>query len=228
MVPRKSKENHWRKYNLPRYTTILGKFTMNVKDLFHTNEKRKLPMHFKPEGWVHLDLSNGRSYIFLDFIIHERKGVIMKRIILFFLTMSAAISFLAYRIVDDTATGILKQLGINNDDAKEYIWSNIVRASFSHPTTNEIKALAAGDRPAIVRQLAAYAQQYITSEEFNKRYQEYRLGMKPEPPEKPKSMDELRQEQKAQFHHSIEELEKTKKSFAADHQKQFDDYIHQI
>ena len=52
--------------------------------------------------------------------------------------------------------------------------------------------------------------------------------MKPAPPEKPKSMDELRQEQKAQLHHSIEELEKTKKSFAADQQKQFDDYIHQM
>ncbi len=152
----------------------------------------------------------------------------MKRVMLLFLTMSATISFLAYRMVDDTATGILKQLGINNDDAKEYIWSNIVRTSFSHPTTNEMRTLTAGNRPAIVRQLVAYAQQYITSEEFNKKYLEYRLGMKPEPPEKPKSMDELRLEQKAQLQHSIEEMEKTKKSFAADQQKQFDDYIHQM
>jgi len=152
----------------------------------------------------------------------------MKRTILLFLTMSASISFLAYRIVDDTATGILKQLGINNDDAKEYVWSNIIRASFSHPTTNEMKALTAADRPAIVRQLVAYAQHYVKSEEFSKKYQEYRLGMKPEPPEKPKSMDELRQEQKTQLQHSIEEMEKTKKTFAADQQKQFDDYIHQM
>ena len=185
-------------------------------------------MHYKTVSWVHLDLTNGRTYISFDFIIHKRKEVIMKRITLLFLIMSLSISFLAYRTIDDTANDILKQLGINTDDAKEYIWSNVIRASFSHPTTNEMKALAAGDRPAIVRQLVVYAQHYVTSDEFSKKYQEYRIGMKPAPPEKPKSMDELRQEQKTQLHHSIEEMEKTKKSFAADQQKQFDDYIHQM
>ena len=152
----------------------------------------------------------------------------MKSIIWLLLTLCAAISFLAYRTIDKKATDVLKQLGIQNDEAKDYIWSNIVRDSFSHPTTNEMKALAAGDRPAIVRQLFVYAQQYAKGEEFNTRYQEYRLGMKPEPPEKPKSMNDLRQEQKTQIQHSIEELEKTKKSFAADQQKQFDGYIQQM
>ena len=152
----------------------------------------------------------------------------MKHIILLFLTMSAAISFLAYRTIDDTANGILNQLGINTIDAKEYIWSNVIRASFSHPNTNEMKALAADDRPAVVRQLVVYAQHYVTSKEFNKKYQEYRLGMKPAPPERPKSMDELRQGQKTQLQHSIKEMEKTKKTFADDQQKQFDDYIHQM
>jgi hypothetical protein len=54
----------------------------------------------------------------------------MKRIMLLFLPMSAAISFLAYRTADDTATGILKRLGINNEDAKEYISSNMIKALF--------------------------------------------------------------------------------------------------
>ena len=185
-------------------------------------------MNYKTEDRHHLDLSNGRPYIFLEFIIHEKKGVLMKRIMLLLLTMTAAMSFLAYRTIDDTSTGILKQLGINTDDAKECVWSNVIRASFSHPTTNEMKALASGDRPAVVQQLVSYAQQYVRSEEFNKKYLEHRLGLKPEPPEKPKSMDELRQEQKAQLQHSIEEMEKAKKSFAAEQQKQFDDNIHQM
>jgi hypothetical protein len=191
-------------------------------------KKRKLPMHYKTEGWVHLELSKGRSYIFFDSIIQFTKEVIMRPIMLLFLAMCAVVSFLAFRAIDDVGSGFLKQLGINTDDAKEYIWSNVIRASFSHPTTNEMKALAAGDRPAIVRQLVVYAQHYVTSDEFSKKYQEYRIGMKPAPPEKPKSMDELRQEQKTQLHHSIEEMEKTKKTFAADQQKQFDDYIHQM
>jgi hypothetical protein len=152
----------------------------------------------------------------------------MKSILCLLLTVCAAISFLAYRTIDSAASSVLKQLGIQNDEAKDYIWSNIIRTSFTFPTTNEMKALAAGNRTAIVRQVFTYAQQYVAGEEFNIRYREYRLGMKPEPPEKPKSMDELRQEQKTQIKHSIEELEKTKKSFAADQQKQFDEYIQQM
>lgn len=128
---------------------------------------------------------------------------------------------LAFRVVDQKETQVLKQLGLSEEDAKDYVWLDFSHTIFSYPRTEQILALARGDRPAIVRQVVEFAKSYAKSDEFRKRYETFREGKKPEAPEPPKSMDEQRKEQKEQLQKSLKEIEDNLKNATPEQREQY-------
>ena len=85
--------------------------------------------------------------------------------------------------------------------------------------------MALGDRVAMVETVGDYVKKFVSSEEFKKRYNEYRESKKPSPPEKPKSANELKSQHKEELKKNIEEIKETKSQMPADQQAIFDESI---
>lgn len=82
-----------------------------------------------------------------------------------------------------------------------------------------------GERSSFVQVVGDYAKQYTASREFVETYNEYREGKKPNEPEKPKTVAELKKEHKDGIINSIAEMEKTKSQVSSDQKAMYDDII---
>ncbi|MBX2991093.1 MAG: hypothetical protein KF749_07995 [Bacteroidetes bacterium] len=110
----------------------------------------------------------------------------------------------------------LERVGISPTISKDCIYYSISGGYLNYPSPSRLKQIATGDRAAAVREIAAFAKEFTKSDDFRKRYIEYRENQKPEPPEKPKPMAQQRAELKAQMQQSIKETESNMKSLSAD------------
>lgn len=143
----------------------------------------------------------------------------MKKVLILLLAVSFSLSFYAFKSFEQRAGAALQKLGIPDEIAKDCIWSSFSGRYLSYPNTTSLRKIAVGDRAAAVREVAEYAKAYTRSEDFKKKYLEYRTGMKPTPPEKPKPMAQQRKEQKESMQTSIKETETIMKSMPADQQE---------
>ncbi len=132
---------------------------------------------------------------------------------------------LAFHLSDDESTQLLKKLGVPEEDARDYVWLDFSHAIFSYPRTDQILAIAKGDRPAVVKGLVEFAKAYTQSEDFRKRYETFRQAKKPEPPDPQKSMYQLRQEQKEQLKRNLDEVESGAKNAPPEMKEQYDKLI---
>ena len=120
---------------------------------------------------------------------------------------------------------ILAQLQMSEDYAQEMIWSNCSYSTFYYPNPRELKSIAAGERAEIVKAVGKYVKEYVSTEKFIKKYNAYCETQKPIPPEKPKTAEELKNQQRENFKQTIETMKETKKSLAADQQAAMDETI---
>ena len=142
----------------------------------------------------------------------------MKTIMLLFLSVFILSAFIAGRIIDEQAVNILKQLKLSEDNAKSEIFSDIAGPAFYFPNVKELKSVAEGDRAATVQVVGKYVKDYTSTEEFKNRYNDYRESLKPSSPEKPKSMEELKNQNREELKSSIEEMKVTKSQMPEDQQ----------
>lgn len=149
----------------------------------------------------------------------------MKKIILISLVFILSLGFYSSYIIDKSMTEILKQLSLSDESAKDYIWSDISYSNFGYPYAADLKNIAKGERNAIVKTVAQYVKEYSKTEAFKQKYMEFREVKKPAPPEKPKAMAEMRNEQKEQMKKSIEEMKKNMKNIPADQKQMFENII---
>jgi hypothetical protein len=149
----------------------------------------------------------------------------MKKItvVLFFLVLVSG--FYAARVIDDRAKTLLQTLKLSDDNAKSTIFSDISSVSFYLPGIKELKSIALNDRASQVNVVGQYVKEYTASEDFKKRYNEYRESRKPSPPEKPKTVEELKKGYKADIQKSLDEMKVSKSQVPADQQAMFDETI---
>jgi hypothetical protein len=149
----------------------------------------------------------------------------MKRVVLISLGIIASALFLAFKEAGDEGAAALAKFGIPEEIAKDCIWTSFSGQYLSYPDASNLKRVAVGDRATVVRNAVAYAKQYVRTRDFEKKYLEYRDGQKPTPPEKPKSMEEQRKEQKAQMQKVIKETEENIKAMPAEQQSTMKDIV---
>lgn len=116
------------------------------------------------------------------------------------------LSVFAAWALEPSAAGVLKRLAVTEASARESILANFTGRAFHVPGTS-LKSIAIGERAGIVRQMGQYTKEYTRTEAFRDAYRAYREGVKPSPPEKAKTMDELRTEQRQQLRKSIQDME---------------------
>ena len=139
----------------------------------------------------------------------------MRRALFLFLILIVVLPLLAHREFASTGGDVLRRLGVSDDAAHDCIWLSFSGMYLSYPNPATLKALARGDRAAIVKEIGAYARAYAGSDDFAKRYLEYRESRRPSPPKPPKSMEDLRKEQKGNLEKSIANAEESMKSMDA-------------
>jgi hypothetical protein len=149
----------------------------------------------------------------------------MKKLFFFFPLILILSGFYTAYIIEENTQSLLKKIKLSEDEAKNTIFSDISGPSFYFPGMRELKSIALNDRAAQVNIVGNYVKDFTKTEDFKKRYNEYRENMKPSAPEKPKTMAELKQENKQSLQQSIEEMKKTKASMPADQQAMFDETI---
>lgn len=149
----------------------------------------------------------------------------MKKI---FLLVTITILLLGYstgKLLDDKMKSLLKQISLSEESAKNSIFSNCSGPSFYLPNLKNLKGLASGERVLMVGTVGDYVKEFVSSKEFVKRYNEYRESKKPSPPEKPKSVNELKNQQKEDLKKSIQDMKTTKSQMPSDQQAMFDETI---
>ena len=133
--------------------------------------------------------------------------------------------FYTGKVIDDRVKSLLQTLKLSEDNAKQTIFSDISSPSFYFPGIKELKSIALNDRSLQVEVIGKYVKEFTTTEDFKKRYNEYRESRKPTTPEKPKTMEELKNENREQLKNSLEEMNTTKASMPEDQRAMFDESI---
>ena len=125
----------------------------------------------------------------------------MKKI--FFLIAVLTFGFTISHLYDEKVKNILTQLKISQDQAEMTIFQNLSGPGFYIPATSELKKIAMGDRPSIVLIAANYIKEETSSQNFIKKYNEYRESRKPTPPEKPQTAAEMKENYKKSINEAI-------------------------
>jgi len=150
----------------------------------------------------------------------------MKKFFFVFPVILIVAGFYAGHLIDENAKNLLKTIKLSEDDAKNTIFSDISSASsFYLPGIKELKSVAENDRASQVQAVGKFVKDFTKTEDFKNRYNEFRESKKPSPPEKPKTMEELKKENKKSIEKSLEEMKTTKASMPADQQAMFDETI---
>ena len=134
----------------------------------------------------------------------------MKKILIILPLLFIGAGFYAGKIIDDKAKNLLQTMKLSEDNAKNTIFSDISSSSFYLPGIKELKSIAENDRATQVEVIGKYVNDFTTTEDFKKRYNEYRESRKPSPPEKPKTSAELKEEYKNDLNKSIAETKANK------------------
>lgn len=149
----------------------------------------------------------------------------MKKLLIIYPVLIILLGFSYGKLVDDKAKSILKHFQLSEENAKDVIFSNTSGTSFYLPNYKAFKGMLIGDRISLIETAGKYIKEFTESDDFRKRYTEYRENKKPSAPEKPKSMEELRKQQKEDMAKSVTELENSKKNLPADQKNIFDETI---
>ena len=121
----------------------------------------------------------------------------MKKLFILFPAVILLFGFYAGNILDENAQTLLKKIKVSDNDAKNTIFSDIAGPSFYFPGIRELKSIALNDRAAQVEVIGNYVKDFTKTEEFTKRYNEFRESRKPTPPEKPQTATEMKKQYRA-------------------------------
>jgi len=136
-----------------------------------------------------------------------------------------AVGFYARHIIDDNANTLLKTIKLSENEAQNTIFSDISSSTFYLPGIKELKSIALNDRASQVQVLGEYVKDFTTTEDFKKRYNEFRESRKPSPPEKPKSSAELKKQYQSDIQKSIDEMKTAQSEASADQKAMYDETI---
>ena len=129
------------------------------------------------------------------------------------------------RLIDDRVKSLLKTLKLSENDVKETIFSDITSPSFYFPGIKELKGFGLNDRVSQVEVIGKYVKEFAASDDFKIRYNQYRELQKPTPPEKPKTMEQQKNEDRENLKNSLEEMKNAQASAPADQKAYFTESI---
>ncbi len=132
-------------------------------------------------------------------------------------------SFLSFRV--KPAGDFLAQLGIPKDQANRKINSGFLGGYLDYYGMRNLKNIAVGDRAAITKDVAAYAKQYVQTEDFKKEYALLKARYKPKPLQKIQTPEELKADMIKRAKETLASSIESQKKASGDTKKIFDQMI---
>lgn len=152
----------------------------------------------------------------------------MKRLFIILPVLFVVFGFVFIKQTDDKVARLLKQFNTSEDNAKQSILSDITGSSYYIPNLKLLKDMALGERVEMVSTLGNVVKDYLASNDFIKRYNEFREQKKPTRPETPKYAAELNKEYIDNLKKSLSEIENNAKNAPADQKAMYGDLINQF
>ncbi|HXG01058.1 MAG TPA: hypothetical protein VNL69_09730 [Bacteroidota bacterium] len=141
------------------------------------------------------------------------------------LALSIAFCICGFMYLQTRTVQALERVGISSALVKDCIWTSYSGGYLSYPSVSMLRQIAAGERAAVVGDIAAFAKSYSRSEEFRKKYREFREQQKPEQPKPPLSMAEQRRRDKENMQKQVREMQAQMKQAPAEHRPIFQQTI---
>ena len=152
----------------------------------------------------------------------------MKKLLFLIPVLFIVFGFISAKIVDDKIANLLKQFNISEDNAKQSILSDITGPSYYIPNLKLLKEMALNERTEMVSTLGNSIKDYLKSDDFIKRYNEFREEKKPSEPETPKYAAQLNKEYVDNLKKSLSEMEVNAKNAPSDQKAMYVDMIEQF
>ncbi len=104
----------------------------------------------------------------------------MLPVLSFILLMLTSLTWFGFHMAEEVESGILETLGLSEEVAGKYVFDSFERG---YPVVSARigRKIAAGDRAAAMREVCAYVKSYTQSDDFRKRWQDYRESYRPKP-----------------------------------------------
>lgn len=132
--------------------------------------------------------------------------------VFFLVTIALAILFSSFRLnrINDD---VWKLLGISRQSGNEKIKSSFLHGYLYYYGVKNIKNMMADDRSSLATNLLVYTKQYVSSDLFQREYEEMRKREQPqEPVMKPlRTLEEIQKAEIGKTERSIREMEKNRK-----------------
>jgi hypothetical protein len=147
---------------------------------------------------------NIRSKFTTDLKIIKEIHLVKKYLFLLVILTSG---FTLNHLYTEKVKSLLTQMKLSEKDAGMNIFSNLSNPSFYIPGASGLKGIVKGERPSMVLAAADYIKQQTKTEDFIKRYNEYREMKKPDAPKKPETVAEMKEKYRNSMKEGIVNME---------------------
>lgn len=138
--------------------------------------------------------------------------------------VSLAVAVLSFTV----AATFLEELKIAEADAEDGIWRSFSYGAYGGPMSATWHNLAVPARVAMVKEIGTFARNYTRSEDFRKRYAEYREQQKPGAPKPFVGVEGIKKEQRESLTKSIRESKESMKGLTGDVRKGMEEAVKQM
>lgn len=149
----------------------------------------------------------------------------MRKLGLLFPVLLLLLGFTAGQSADQTLSNLLLQFETNEEKAKSDIFYAVTDSSYVIPNAKLLRDISARERVKVIGLMGKNLKEYLASNEFLERYNQFREDNKPAVPEAPKYSAQLKDELREALKKSIAEIERNKAQVAEDQQAMFDEII---
>lgn len=133
---------------------------------------------------------------------------------------ACSLTFVSYK-AEKVYADLWQQLGLSKVEGSTQIRESFMYGYLQHYGARNIKKIAVGDRMAVAKDLLNYTRQYVQSEAYKKEYASLRNASKPNPPEAPKTMEQIRKTEIDELKQGIAKMEKAVKEVQQELKKSF-------
>ncbi len=127
----------------------------------------------------------------------------MKKIIISVFIIAGMFILGAFHAMQD----FLQTLNISEEDAYNDISNSFQSGSFQYPYSKVYQTFSSSVRTAMVNEIGSFAKAYTKTDDFKKKYEDFRLSKKPTEPDSFKTNDQLKTQYKQEIQKSIDDLE---------------------
>jgi len=136
-----------------------------------------------------------------------------------------SLGLVAENVAAANLQSLLQVFAMSEQDAQAGVFTAVTDTSYAVPNAKALRAMPTDERIAAIEVAGTCIKEFLASDEFRKRYNQFRLEQKPVEPEAPKTSGQMQDEQRRALQQSIAEMESSKKQLPEEQRAVLDEVI---